>query len=70
MPEWWMCLQGEDAYAIEGDYTVDVLILLGPLPIVTSAPLVSVPNPHLCALRLEFNCASSARTLVCLLVLF
>ena len=27
-------------------------LLLGPLPIVTSASLVSVPNPHLCASRL------------------
>ena len=26
--------------------------VLGPLPIVTSAPLVSVPNSHLCASRL------------------
>ena len=32
--------------------------VLGPLPKVTSAPLVSVPNPHLCALRLEFSCSS------------
>ena len=30
--------------------------LLGPLPLVTSAPIVSVPNPHLCAYRLEPSC--------------
>ena len=34
-------------------------ILLAPLPIVTSAPLVSVPNPQLCACSLEYNCAYS-----------
>ena len=31
-------------------------ILLGPLPIVTSIPLVSVPNPHLGASSLVFSC--------------
>ena len=41
-------------------------LVLGLLPIVTSAPLVSVPNPHLCALRLEFSCSS----IVCALVIF
>ena len=32
-------------------------ILLGPLPIVTSIPLVSVPNPHLGASSLVFSYA-------------
>ena len=44
----------------EGELRLEVLqnrgcsegLLLGPLPIVTSAPLVSVPNSHLCASRL------------------
>ena len=31
-------------------------VLLGPLPIVPSASLVSVPNPHLCASSLVFSC--------------
>ena len=35
------------------------LDLLGPLPIVPSASLVSVPNPHLCASGLVFSCVSS-----------
>ena len=34
-------------------------VLLGPLPIVTSVPLVSAPNLRLCASSLEFSCASS-----------
>ena len=29
--------------------------MLGPLPTVISASLVSVPNPHLCALSLKFS---------------
>ena len=33
--------------------------LLGPLPLATSASLVSVPNPDPCAYRLELSCASS-----------
>ena len=33
--------------------------VLGPLPIVPSASLVSVPNPHLCAFRLYSSCAFS-----------
>ena len=33
--------------------------LLGPLPLVTSAPIVSVPNPHYCASRLYYICAYS-----------
>ena len=32
---------------------MDVHTLLGPLTIVTRVPLVSVPNPHLCASSLE-----------------
>ena len=39
--------------------------MLGPLPSVTSAPIVSVPNSHPCAYRLEFSCSPS----VCALVL-
>ena len=33
--------------------------LLGPLPIVPSASLLSVPNPHLCSSSLVFSCAPS-----------
>ena len=40
--------------------------VLGPLPIVTIASLVSVPNPHLCALRLEFICSCIGGALVIL----
>ena len=34
------------------------VLVLGPLPIVPSASLVSLPNPHLCASSLVFSCAS------------
>ena len=34
-------------------------VLLGPLPIVTSVLLVSVPDPHPCACSLECSCAYS-----------
>ena len=34
-------------------------LVLGPLLIVPSASLVSVPNPHLCASSVVFSCASS-----------
>ena len=43
--------------------------MLGPLPLVTSAPLVSVLNPHPCAYRLELSCASSVRVFEFYLVL-
>ena len=42
--------------------------VLGPLPIVTSASLVSVPNPHLCAFSLEFNCSYIECALVTLVL--
>ena len=34
-------------------------VLLGPLSLVTSVPIASTPNPHLCASSLVFSCASS-----------
>ena len=43
-------------------------LLLGPLPKVPSASLVSVPNPHLCASSVVLSCASSEQYLFCLLV--
>ena len=46
------------------------VLVIGPLPIVTSASLVSVPNPHLCAYILEYSCASSMCALVCHLVFY
>ena len=32
-------------------------VLLGPLSLVTSVPIASTPNPHLCASSLVFSCA-------------
>ena len=43
-------------------------MMLGPLPIVTSVSLVSVPNPHLCALSLEFTCSYIECALVILVL--
>ena len=40
------------ADALRGPEGKQWQVVLGPLPIVTSAPLVSVPNSHLCASRL------------------
>ena len=31
------------------DLLMKILQLLGPLPLVTSVPIASTPNPHLCA---------------------
>ena len=42
----------------ENSPTVRVWNLLGPLPIDTSASLVSTPIPHLCASSLVSHCAS------------
>ena len=35
------------------------LKVLGPFSLVTSVPIASTPNPHLCASSLVFSCASN-----------
>ena len=56
------CLDDRQTLPVEGAIVMlrgVAAPMLGPLPIVTSASLVSVSNPHLCAYILEYSCASS-----------
>ena len=49
-------------------HSVKNMVMLGPVSLVTSVPIASNPNPHLCASSLVFRCAFSLVLLVLPLV--